>query len=80
MIDESDLDILELEEERDSNAFSVGRLIAVAAGGALASLGMYYVYQQMDPEKRERLKKKASSLVADQIHALTDLRPSDDEY
>ena len=40
MIDESDLDILELEEEgRDSDAFSVGRLITVALGGAVVSLG-----------------------------------------
>ena len=61
MIDESDLDILELEEEgRDGDAFSVGRLITVALGGAVVSLGAYYIYQQLSPERKANLKKQAS--------------------
>ena len=74
MIDESDLDILELEESTDdSDAFGVGRLVTVALSGALVSLGAYYVYQQLSPERKASLKKKASGLIANQIHQLTDM-------
>ena len=41
--------------------------------GAVASLGLYYLYQQLDDEKRTSLRRKASGLVADQIHRLTDI-------
>ena len=80
MIDESDLDILELEEEgRDGYAFSVGRLITVALGGAVVSLGAYYIYQQLSPERKANLKKQASGLIAKQIQQLTDMGDFDDD-
>lgn len=79
MIDESDFDILELEnEEPDKDAFALGRLLSVALAGALVSLGAYYVYQQLEPEKRAKLKKQASGMIAEQIHALTDVRDYDE--
>ena len=79
MIDESDLNILEIEEEEtDADAFSVGRLVTVALGGALASLGAYYIYQQLSPERKATLKKQASGLIANQIHQLTDTGDFDD--
>lgn len=79
MIDESDFEILELEtEEPDKDAFAVGRLLGVALAGALVSLSAYYLYQQMEPEKRAKLKKQASGMIAEQIHALTDVRDYDD--
>lgn len=81
MIDDSDLDILELERESDDegHAYSAGRLITVALGGALLSLGAYYVYQQLTPEKKAGLKRKASGLIAQQIHQLTDMGDFDDD-
>lgn len=80
MIDESDLEILELEEDRrDPDSFSAGRLISVALGGALVSLGVYYLYQQLSPERKSALKKQASGLIAKQIHQLTDFE-DDDEF
>lgn len=80
MIDESDLDILELEEEgRDGDAFSIPRLLTVALGGAVASLGAYYIYQQLSPERKANLKKQASGLIAKQIHQLTDMGDFDDD-
>jgi hypothetical protein len=74
MIDESDLEMLEIDEETDNgDAFGVARLVTVALGGALVSLGAYYVYQQLSPERKASLKKKASGLIANQIHQLTDM-------
>jgi hypothetical protein len=65
-----DLEIVELE---DDDVYSPGRLITVAAVGALVSMGLYYMYQQLDDEKRTSLRRKASGLVADQIHRLTEV-------
>lgn len=69
-----DLEIVELE---DDDAFSPGRLITVAAVGALVSMGLYYMYQQLDDEKRTSIRRKASGLVADQIHRLTEVDGED---
>ena len=66
-----ELEIVELEAEEE--VYSAPRLLMVAAMGALASLGLYYVYQQLDEEKRNSLRRKASGLVAEQIHRLTDV-------
>jgi hypothetical protein len=70
---ERDLEIVELDTENDDEAYSAGRLIAVASVGAMISLGLYYMYQQLDDEKRTSLRRKASGLVADQIHRLTEV-------
>ena len=76
--DDSDLDYLEAEYReaapRDEHAFSAGRLLSVAMAGALVSLGAYYLYQQLDPKKKADLKKKASGMIQEQIHALTEIR------
>lgn len=69
---DQDLEIVELDDS-EGDAYSAGRLITVASFGALLSLGLYYVYQQLDEEKRGSLKRKASGLVAEQIHRLTDV-------
>ena len=82
MIDESDFEILELEteeaEESDQDAFAVGRLLGVALAGAMVSLGAYYLYQQLEPEKRAKLKRQARGMIAEQIHALTDVGDYDE--
>lgn len=70
-----ELEIIELEE--DAEVYSAPRLLVVAAMGAVASLGLYYIYQQLDEEKRTSLRRKASGLVADQIHRLTDTGEQD---
>lgn len=71
--DDRDLEIVELDGEKDGEAFKPGRLISVAALGALASLGLYYIYQQLDEEKRTSIRRKASGLVADQFQRLTEV-------
>ncbi len=68
------LEIVELEpEDGEGEPFSTGRLLTVATVGALLSLGAYYIYHQLDDEKRRALKSTASSLVAEQIHRLTEV-------
>ena len=82
-MDEVDLDYIEAElaeDAPDPDAFSAGRLLGVALVGALASLGPYYVYQSMDPDKKARLKKKASGMIQEQIHALTEISEEDEDY
>lgn len=73
-----ELEIVELDADNDEEAYSAGRLLTVAAMGALLSLGLYYMYQQLDEEKRTSLRRKASGLVADQIHRLTEVEESVD--
>ena len=60
-------------KENPEDAYSGGRLFGVALAGALLSLGAYYVYQQLDPDRKAKLKKQASGMIAEQIHTLTDL-------
>ena len=75
VIEESDMDFANLEvEARDDQAFSSGRILTVAIGGALLSLGIYYIYQQLEPEKRAHLKRQASGMIQEQIHSLTEVR------
>jgi hypothetical protein len=77
VIEDSDIEFMDLEEEeQDDEAFSAGRLLGVALTGALISLGLYYVYQQLEPEKKARLKKQATGMIQEQIHSLTEV--SDD--
>jgi hypothetical protein len=75
---ERDLEIVELEAETDPEAFAPGRLVTVATFGALAALGLYYVYQQLDEEKRNSIRRKASGLMADQFQRLTEPAPDVD--
>ena len=71
---ERELEVVELDPyEEEDQVYSPGRLLSVATLGAVASLGLYYLYQQLDEEKRTSIRKKASGLVADQIHRLTEV-------
>lgn len=71
---ERELEVVELDPyEEEDQVYSSGRLLSVATLGAVASLGLYYLYQQLDEEKRTSIRKKASGLVADQIHRLTEV-------
>lgn len=77
-MEESELaDLIDMEEDEmapDHEAFAAGRLLGVALFGALVSLGAYYVYQSLEPEKKSKLKKQASSLIQEQIHTLTEVQ------
>lgn len=75
MIDDAEDDILEIEPVIDDGGdpYSPTRLLGVAFAGALASLGAYYLYHQLDNEKKDRLKDKASTLVARQIQSFMEV-------
>lgn len=51
----------------EPNPFTPGRLFGVALLGASASLIAYYVFQQMDPEQRKRLRGRAFRSVKTQV-------------
>lgn len=64
--------------DSDSEPYSFSRLIMIAGAGALTSLGLYYIYQQLDEEKRSSLRRKASNLVFDGFQKFTQARGDDD--
>ncbi len=74
---EKNLEVLELEPETSEDPFSSGKLFGVAVVGAVISLIAYYTYHQMEEEKREALRSTASTLVAQQIHRLTEVEDQD---
>ena len=70
------VDLIDMDEEvdaEDKHAFAPARLFSVALVGALVSLGAYYMYQQLEPEKKRKLKKQATSMIQEQIHSLTEV-------
>lgn len=68
-----DLEFIESDSTptKEDAAYSLGRLLTVAATGALASLGLYYLYQQLDEDKQGALCRKATNLLADGFQRLT---------
>lgn len=62
-----------MHTDEDEDVYTPAKLLGVATLGAVLSLGVYYLYNQMDEEKRASLRRKASNLVADQITRLTEV-------
>ena len=56
------------------DSFSLPKLVAVAVAGAATSLGLYYFYHNLDNDKKKQIRKKATGMIAEQIHTLTDIR------
>lgn len=53
--------------ERESQAYTPGKLFGVALVGAGCSLLLYYVFQQLEPEQKRRIKGTAFRGVKDQV-------------
>jgi len=51
----------------EPNPFTPGRLFGVALLGASCSLVAYYLFQQMDPDQRKRLRGRAFRSVKTQV-------------
>jgi hypothetical protein len=50
-----------------SNPYTPGKLFGVAVMGAGCSLFLYYVFQQLEPEQKRRLRGSAVRGVKDQV-------------
>ena len=65
-----EVEVIELDEPSGSNPYSVEKLAGVAVAGALGSLVLYYLFNQLDRDKRDRVKDNIVSLAKKQLAKL----------
>lgn len=65
-MDRTDIEVIELDEDIQ-DAFTPEKLAGVAVLGALGSLLLYYLYNQLDKEKRDSLRESLMSLARGQV-------------
>lgn len=65
-MERSELEVIELDEELE-DAFAPEKLLGVAVLGAVSSLLVYYLYQQLDSEKKHALKDNLVAAVKGQV-------------
>ena len=53
--------------EQTSDPFTFGRVLGVALVGAVGSLAAYYIYYQLEPDYRKKLKSGAVDAVKGQV-------------
>ncbi len=66
-LDRSEVEVLDLDDEGGPDPFSPERLIGVAVLGAVSSLLLYYLFNQLDPERRESIKEGIVASVKGQV-------------
>lgn len=66
-LDRNDVEVLDLDEEHGSDPFSPERLVGVAVLGAVSSLLLYYLFNQLDPDRRESIKEGMMSTLKSQV-------------
>lgn len=70
MQDELDEMIEDYEESNECNPYSPNKLVGVAVAGAVGSLMLYFVYNQLDAERKEQLRNMALSSVKSKLEFL----------
>ncbi len=66
-LDRDDVEVLDLDDEHGPDPFSPERLVGVAVLGAVSSLLIYYMFNQLDPERRESIKDGIMATVKNQV-------------
>ena len=66
-LERSDVEIIELDEADPRDPFTPEKLVGVAVLGAFTSLLVYYMFNQIDPEQRDRLKQGAVAALKGQV-------------
>lgn len=61
------------EGDWDDDPFTPTKLMGVAVAGALGALVIYYLYSQLDPDKRESLKEGLMSAARSQMRRWGDV-------
>lgn len=65
-----EVEVIELDEPSNSDPYTIEKLAGVAVAGALGSLLVYYLFNQLDRDKRERVKDNLMSLAKKQLAKL----------
>lgn len=66
-LDRDEVEILDLDDEHGSDPFSPERLVGVAVLGAVSSLLLYYLFNQLDAERRESIKEGVMATLKSQV-------------
>lgn len=69
-LDKEDIEIIELDDPNEVDPYVPERLVGVAILGAFGSLLAYYLYHQLDRDKRKELRETAVSLAKKQLARL----------
>ncbi|MDO5296501.1 MAG: hypothetical protein Q4F00_07710 [bacterium] len=73
-VDRVNLEELDFDDERSMRSddmFTPSKLMGVAIFGAIAALAGYYVYAQLDSDKRNALRDCVISVAKEQVSSLT---------
>ena len=74
-VERMNLDKLVFDDDlprRSSDPFSPGKIMGVAVLGAAAALSAYYIYNQMDPAKKARIRDGVVSFARSQVKNFTE--------
>ncbi len=66
VMERADLEVIELDDN-GVDPYTPEKLAGVALLGAVGSLLLYYLYNQLDGEKRERLRESLVTAVKSQV-------------
>ena len=66
-LDRSEIEVIELDEHEGGDPFTPEKLVGIAVAGAFLSLTVYYLFNQLDDEKRKRLQSGVVSAVKGQV-------------
>ncbi|MBI3926682.1 MAG: hypothetical protein HY319_14160 [Armatimonadetes bacterium] len=65
-LDRSDVEVIELDGD-GNDPYSIEKVLGVAIVGALGSLLVYYLFNQLDADKRDKLKDNVVNVVKGQL-------------
>ncbi len=68
-IDRNEVEVIELDEEND-DPYAPEKLAGVALVGAIGGLLAYYLFHQLDPDKKQAVKDSVTSVVKNQLAKL----------
>lgn len=68
-LDRSEVEVIELDEDM-GDPYAPEKLVGVALAGALGSILVYYLFHQLESDKRRQVKDGVVSLVKKQLARL----------
>ena len=71
-LDSDGIEVIELDDPSETDPYTPEKLMGVAILGAFGSLLAYYLYNQLDRDKRKELRETAMNLAKKQLARLGD--------
>ncbi|MEW6281838.1 MAG: hypothetical protein AB1758_24745 [Candidatus Eremiobacterota bacterium] len=66
-LDRTEVEVLELDEELEGDPYAPEKLVGVAVLGALGSLLLYYLFHQLDSDRKEAVKSNVLATLKNQV-------------